>query len=171
MAMPRVLKDMTLYNEGFGYLGECQTVTLPPPTLKIEEWRASGMIGALGLDMGIDGLMELTATFGGPMRDILRQFGVTTAAGVYLRWVGAYQQEDTGAVDTIEIVVRGRHREIAMGDQEVGEVGEFSVTSVLAYYKLIWNGRTEIEYDPLAGILIVDGEDRYAAIRNALGRF
>jgi len=67
--------------------------------------------------------------------------------------------------------VRGRHKEIEFGDQEVGEAGEFSVTSGLVYYKLVWNGRTEIEIDVLAGIEIVDGVDRRAAIRNAIGIF
>src|SRR3546814_15283636 len=88
--------------------------------------------------MGLDGLMEMTSTFGGPMRDILRQYGVTKVNGVYLRFVGAYQQDDTSAVDNIEVIVRGRHSEIDMGDQEVGDASEFKVTSVLSYYKLVW---------------------------------
>ena len=35
--------------------------------------------------------------------------------------------------------------------------GEFAVTSALAYYKLVWNGRTEIEIDFLNMVEIVDG--------------
>src|SRR3546814_15344276 len=73
--------------------------TLPPLKRKIEGWRGGGMGGEVGLDMGLDGLMEMTSTFGGPMRDILRQYGVTKVNGVYLRFVGAYQQDDTSAVD------------------------------------------------------------------------
>src|SRR3546814_835216 len=106
-----------------------------------------------------------------PMRDILRQYGVTKVNGVYLRFVGAYQQDDTSAVDNIEVIVRGRHSEIDMGDQEVGEASEFKVTSVLSYYKLVWNGRTEIEIDPLNMIEIVNGIDLLAEQRNALGIF
>ena len=169
MGLPRTLKNMMLFNEGLAYLGEVKTVTLPPLTRKIEEWRGGGMSGPVGMDMGLDGVMELQSTFGGPMRDILRQWGVTTVDGVYLRFAGAYQQDDTGAVDNIEIIVRGRHSEIEMGDQEVGEPGEFNVTSKLAYYKLVWNGRTEIEEDPLNMISIVNGIDRLAEQRAALG--
>ena len=40
--------------------------------------------------------------------------------------------------------------------------------TALAYYKLTWNGVTVIEADVLAGILIVGGIDRRAAIRSAL---
>ncbi len=168
MGMARTLKDMMLFNEGLAYLGECKTVALPTLTRKTEEWRGGGMGGIAEMDMGLETL-ELQSTFGGPMRDILRQFGVTTVNGVYLRFAGAYQQDDTGAVDSVEVIVRGRHKEIEFGDQEVGEAGEFSVTSSLVYYKLVWNGRTEIEIDVLAGIEIVDGVDRRAEIRAALG--
>ena len=67
--------------------------------------------------------------------------------------------------------MRGRHEEIEMGEQKPGEPGEFKVKSALAYYKLVWNGRTEIEIDPLAGIEIVDGIDRSAERRAAIGIF
>src|SRR3546814_528389 len=112
MGLPRTQKNMMLFNEGLAYMGEVKTVTLPPLKRKIEGWRGGGMGGEVGLDMGLDGLMEMTSTFGGPMRDILRQYGVTKVNGVYLRFVGAYQQDDTSAVDNIEVIVRGRHSEI-----------------------------------------------------------
>lgn len=170
MGLPRVLKDMMLFNEGFAYLGECASVTLPTLTRKMEEWRGAGMSAPVKLDMGMEAL-ELEAAFGGPMRDILRQFGVTTVAGVYLRFAGSYQQDDTANVDQVEVIVRGRHEEIEMGEQKTGEVGEFKVKSALAYYKLVWNGRTEIELDPLNGIEIVGGVDRAADRRAAIGIF
>lgn len=170
MGSPRTLKDMMLFNEGLAYVGEVQTVTLPTLTRKTEEWRGGGMGGVAEMDLGLEAL-EMSFTCGGPMRDVLRQFGVTTIDGVYLRFAGAYQQDETGSVDTIEVIVRGRHKEIEMGDQEVGEAGEFSVTSGLVYYKLLWNGRTEIEIDIMAGIEIIDGVDRRAAIRSALGLY
>jgi P2 family phage contractile tail tube protein len=120
--------------------------------------------------MGMEAL-EMKSVFGGPERAMLRQFGVVRVNGVYLRFVGFYQQQDTGQSDTIEIVVRGRHAEIEMGDQELGSAADFTVTSALAYYKLIWNGRTEIEIDPLNMVQIVDGVDLMAEQRSALGLF
>ena len=170
MGMPRTLKDMMLFNEGLAYIGQVSSVTLPTLSRKMEEWRGGGMGGVAEMDMGLEA-MELKSTFGGPMRDILRQFGVTAANGVYLRFAGAYQDDDTSAVDSVEVIVRGRHKEIEMGDQKVGEAGEFSVPPSIVYYKLVWNGRTEIEIDVLAGIEIIDGIDRRAEIRAALGIF
>jgi P2 family phage contractile tail tube protein len=88
-----------------------------------------------------------------------------------MRFVGNYQKDDTSAVDTVEVVLRGRFSEIEMGDQEVGEASEFTATMAVAYYKLVWNGRTEIEIDPLNMVEIVGGVDRLAERRSALGMF
>ncbi|MCW2363532.1 MULTISPECIES: phage major tail tube protein [Sphingobium] len=170
MGLPRTLKNMMLFNEGSAYLGEVKTVTLPTLTRKMEEYRGGGMGAPISLDMGMEAL-SASFTAGGPLRDALRQFGIQTVDGVYLRFAGAYQQDDSGAVDAIEVVMRGRYSEIEMGDQEVGEPGEFSATVAIAYYKLIWNGRTEIEIDFINMIEIVDGVDRLAAQRNAIGLF
>jgi len=168
MALPRTLKDMLLFNEGLNYLGDAKTVTLPTLTRKMEEWRGAGMNVPVSMDMGMEA-MELSFTCGGLRRDVLRQWGMPTAAGVYLRFAGNYQSDDTAAMDHVEVIVRGRHSEIEMGDQETGEVSEFKATMALAYYKLVWNGRTEIEIDPLAMIEIVGGVDRLAERRSALG--
>ncbi|MES2173285.1 MAG: phage major tail tube protein [Pseudomonadota bacterium] len=170
MGLPRILKNMNFYNEGFAYGGEAKTVTLPTLTRKMEEYRGGGMSGPVQIDMGMEA-MELSATFGGPVRNILRQWGAPTVDGVYLRFAGSYQQDDTAAVDTIEVIVRGRYSEIEMGDQEVGEAGEFGVTMAVAYYKLVWNGRIEIEIDPMNMVEIVDGIDRLAERRASLGMF
>lgn len=170
MGLPRTLKNMMLFNEGLAYLGEVQTVNLPTLTRKMEDYRGGGMSAPVRLDMGMEA-MEASFTAGGPLRDVMRQFGVETVDGVYLRFAGSYQQDDSGAVDAIEVIMRGRFSELEMGDQEVGEPGEFNATIALAYYKLIWNGRTEIEIDPLNMVEIIGGVDRLAQQRNALGIF
>jgi P2 family phage contractile tail tube protein len=170
MGLPRILKNMNFYNEGFAYGGEAKTVTLPTLTRKMEDYRGGGMTAPVKLDMGMEA-MELSATFGGPVRDVLRQWGTSTVDGVYLRFSGSYQQDDNSSVDTIEVIVRGRYSEIEMGDQEVGEAGEFSITMAVAYYKLVWNGRTEIEIDPLNMVETVGGVDLSVNLRASIGIF
>ena len=170
MGMPRTLKDMMLFNEGLEYRGDAKSVSLPTLSRKTEGYRGAGMSGEVQMDMGMEA-MELSFTCGGPMRDVLRQWGEPTVDGVYLRFVGNYQADDTAAIGNIEVVVRGRFTEIEMGDQEVGEASEFKATMAVAYYKLEWNGRTEIEIDPLNMIEVVNGQDRLAARRAALGIF
>jgi P2 family phage contractile tail tube protein len=170
MGMPRTLKDMMLFNEGFAYLGDAKKVTLPTLSRKMEGYRGAGMSGEVQIDMGMEGI-ELSFTTGGPMRDVLRQWGEPRVDGIYVRFVGNYQADDTAAIDHIEVIARGRHKEIEMGDQETGEPSEFKSTMPLAYYKLVWNGRTEIEIDFLNMVEIVDGVDRLAERRALLGRF
>jgi len=168
MALPRKLKNLNLFNEGQSYLGEVASVTLPKLTRKLEGWRGGGMDGAVKIDMGAGDDLDLEFTTGGPMRDVLRQFGVTRAAGVFLRFAGAWQNDGTGAVDTVEVTVRGRHEEIDFGESKPGESGEFKVKSALAYYRLDWNGVTEVEIDTINGVFIVGGVDRNAEIMAAI---
>lgn len=168
MGLPRKLKDLMLFNAGVAYVGEVGSVTLPKLSRKLEAWRGGGMDGEVKVDLGQEA-MEMEFTCGGLMLDVLRQFGVMTAAGVMLRFAGAYQRDDTGAVDKVEVIVRGRHEEIDMGEAKGGEDTEFKVKSSLAYYKLVVNGRTEIEIDPINMVLIVGGVDRLAERRAALG--
>ncbi|MNU06056.1 Phage tail tube protein FII [compost metagenome] len=69
----------------------------------------------------------------------------------------------------MEIVVRGRHEEIDFGDAEPGEDTEHKITTTCSYYKLLVDGRTEIEVDLLNFTLIVDGRDLLAEHRRAIG--
>lgn len=165
---PAKLKNMNLFANGESYLGVVAEVTLPKLTAKMESWRGGGMLGEVKVDMGIDAL-ELEFTLGGLMVQVLRQFGVTDAAGVLLRFMGAYQADDGSAPVGVELVVRGRHEEIDMGSAKPGDDTEWKVKSPLTYYKLVINGRTEIEIDLPGAIYLVGGIDRYAEIRSMLG--
>lgn len=167
MAMPRKLKNMNVFNEGNSWLGEVSSVTLPKLTRKLEDWRGGGMDGIVKLDMGAEA-MEIETTCGGPMLDVLKQFGVTNMAGVYLRYAGWHENDATGTTDTVEVTVRGRHEEIDMGESKPGEGGEFKTKTALVYYRLEWNGREVIEIDVLNMVFRVDGVDRLAEMRAAL---
>jgi len=168
MALPKKLKFFNVFGDGISWLGQCIELKLPVLSRKMEEYRAGGMNGPIDLDFGMEKL-ELEAKYGGLMRDILRTFGVTTHNGVMLRFAGSYQQEDTGAVDAVELVVRGRHKEIDMGTAKAGDDTEFGVKSSLSYYKLTVNGVVEIEIDLVGMKEIVNGVDRLAAHRIAIG--
>ena len=168
MALPRTLKHFNVFADGHSFAGECEEITLPKLTRKLEEFRAGGMNGPVDLDLGNEKL-ELEATYGGPMREILRQYGITRADGVLVRFAGAYQRDDTGDVDAVEIVVRGRHTEIDFGNGKAGDKSPFKVKSSLSYYELIVNGEVWIEIDHVNFIEVVFGVDRLAEQRRAIG--
>lgn len=168
MALPRKLKNYNVFGDGESFLGQAKTVTLPTLTRKMEDFRGGGMSGPVSVDFGQEGI-ELKVVYGGFMRQILRQYGLTTHDGAQLRFAGAYQRDDTGATDSVEVVVRGRHSEIEFGDAEAGEDTEFNVTTKCSYYKLSVNGVTEVEIDLVNMIEIVGGVDRLAQQRRAIG--
>lgn len=170
MALPLKLKNQNLFNEGNSYQGQCGTVTLPKLTRKLEAWRGGGMDGPVKVDLGMgDDGIQLEWTIGGYDLIAVRQYGITSASGVMLRWNGAAQRDDTGRTSAVEVVVRGRHEEIDMGEAAPGEDTEQKVVTTCTYYKLTVDGRVEIEIDLLNMIFRVDGIDRYEEMRGALG--
>src|SRR4051812_12504664 len=114
MAFPRVLKLMTVFQNGVSYLGETTEVTLPTLGREFADYRGGGLIGPIKLDMGQKAI-DFEHKYGGWMRDHVRQFGLTSLDGVQLRFVGAYQDDSDGSVSTVEITIRGRHEEIDQG--------------------------------------------------------
>lgn len=170
MAMPRKLKNMMLFNDGHSYLGVAKSVTLPTLGRKMEAFRGAGMNGPVKADLGMsDDGIQLEWSLGGLDLTVLKQFGAVGAAAVPLRFTGSYQQDDTGEETAVEIVVRGRHESIEMGEATAGEDTEHKITTAGSYYKLIVDGETVIEIDLLNFIEIVGGEDRLAKQRASLG--
>ena len=86
-----------------------------------------------------------------------------------LRFAGSFQQDDTGTVSAVEVVVRGRHETIEMGEATPGEDTEHSITTTCSYYKLAVDGEVLVEIDLLNFIEIIDGKDMLAEQRKAIG--
>ena len=160
MALPKKLKALNLFNNGESYLGQVVEVKLPTLSRKMEEYRGGGMNGPVDIDFGQEKI-ELEWKCGGMMRSVLNQYGAISHSAVQLRFAGAYQRDDSGAVDAVEFVVRGRHKEIDPGTGKSGDDTEFAVKTSASYYKLMINGSTVIE--------IVNGVDLLAPHRRAIG--
>lgn len=168
MGLPSKVKNFVLFNDGNNYVGVIGEFTQPKIAHAMEEWRGGGMLGPVKIDNGLQ-LMEAEFTNGGLVRQCLRQLGDTRVDGGLLRLRKAYQADDGSGVDAVEIVMRGRPEEFDMGNVKAGEDTEHKVKWPLAYYKVTINDRVEIEIDMLNAVYIVDGTDRYAEIRAALG--
>ncbi|AZE99047.1 Phage major tail tube protein [Pseudomonas orientalis] len=170
MAMPRKLKNLNLFNDGNSYLGVAKSVTLPALGRKMEAYRGGGMNGPVKADLGMsdDGIQFEWKT-GGLDLISLRQFGAVNASAVALRFSGPYQQDDTGEVSIVEVVVRGRHETIEMGDAQPGEDTEHSMTTTCSYYKLTVDGEEIIEIDLLNFVEKVNGVDMLEKHRTGMG--
>lgn len=170
MALPKKLKNMNLFNDGVSYVGQSKSVTLPKLSRKFEQFRGGGMDGPVKADLGhSDDGIQLEWTLGGWDLTALRQYGAVSVSGVMLRWAGSIQRDDTGDVSAVEVVVRGRHEEIDMGDAESGEDTEHKFTTTCSYYKLTIDGNVEVEIDLLNFIFNVNGKDMLAEHRKAIG--
>lgn len=168
MAMPRKLKHMNIFEDGVSYIGQAKEISTPKLALKTESYRGGGMLAEVEIDMGLEKL-ELEITFGGLMPDTVKKFGVAKLDGVQLRFAGSYQSEDTGTVDAIEIAMRGRYTEIDPDKAKAGDDTEMKVKAALTYYKLSINGADIVEIDVVNMIYIVNGVDRMAEHRKAIG--
>lgn len=170
MALPRKLKNMNLFNDAQSYLGIIEEVTLPKITRKFEGYRGGGMNGSAQIDMGLDdGALDMDITLGGIEAQIYDQWGISQIDGVMLRFNGAYQRDDTGETTAVEVVVRGRFKEIDPGNSKAGENTQVKLPFIPTYYKLIMDGSEKIEIDILNMIEKAGGVDRLAEQRAALG--
>lgn len=171
MALPRKLKYLNLFNDGLSYMGIVNSVTLPKLTRKLESYRGAGMNGSTSIDMGLDDdALTVEWTIGGlPDDDLWSQYAVPGASDVPLRFSGSYQRDDTGDVSGVEIVLRGRHKEIDGGENKQVENTETKITTQCTYYKLIVDGKELIEIDVVNMIEKVNGIDRLAQHRQHLG--
>lgn len=168
MALPSLLKNFNLYNDGNSLMGVADEVALPKLSRKMEEYQGAGMPMPVELDMGNEKI-ELDWTCNGFVFDAVKQYGTPKVGGVLLRFAGAYQREDTGDVQAVEIVVRGRHKEIDHDKAKVGDKSQTKVKTVCSYYKLTVARQVVMEIDALAMIFTVDGKDMMDKQRKAIG--
>ncbi len=167
MGLPHKLKNHNLFANGRSWIGLVPEVQLPKLAMKLEGYRGGGMLGELDAEMGLEKL-ETEIKLGGLVVQAIRMFGAIGVEGTMLRFVGAYQADDTGGVMASELVMGGRFTEVDPGSAKVGDNTEHSVKATLNYLKWSINGRTEVEIDMLRCIFIIDGIDRMAAIRAAI---
>ncbi|MBM3059975.1 phage major tail tube protein [Citrobacter braakii] len=170
MALPRKLKHLNLFNDGNNWQGIVESLTLPKFTRKFEKYRGGGMAGAVDVDMGLDdGALDTEFSIGGMESLLFKQLAKTTADGVQLRFTASIQRDDTGEVQAVELVVRGRHKEIDSGELKTGESNATKVSSTNSYAKLTINGEVLYEVDTINMVEIVDGVDLMEAHRRAIG--
>jgi P2 family phage contractile tail tube protein len=168
MALPKKLKYLNLFNDGNSYLGVVSSLTLPKLTRKLENYRGGGMSGSVSVDFGLDDdALALEWTLGGMDELVLQQWGST--ADIPLRFAGSFQRDDTGDISAVEVVMRGRHKEFDFGEYKQGEDTETKISTQCTYFKLTIDGKELIEVDTVNMVEIVNGVDRLAEHRSALG--
>lgn len=166
--LPSALKNFNLFNDGQSYMGIVNEITPPKLSRKMEEYIAGGMSGPIEIDFGQEKI-ELDWSTGGLVVDALAQYGAQSHNAVQLRFAGAFEADDTGVVNSVEIVVRGRHKEIDFGNAKMQDKTEHKFKTTCSYYRLIIDGVDIMEFDFINGVEIIGGIDRKSQIRAAIG--
>lgn len=166
--LPSILKNFNVFTDGVSWQGEVDEVTQPKLTRKLEDFRAGGMSGPIPIDMGNEKI-EIEVTLGGFVLDAVKKYAATKHDAVMLRFAGAYQNENTGGYDAVEIVVRGRYAEMDFGTAKAGDKSQTKIKMTCSYYKLSVNNDPYIELDFVNMIEIVNGVNILAAQKAAMG--
>lgn len=164
--MTKVLKNFNLFVDGRGYAGRAEEVTPPKLTIKTEELRAGGMDAPAAIDMGME---KLEAGFSLIEYDpeLLKQFGLVSGNGVQLTLRGALVDDTT--TTPMVIGLRGMFTEIDMGKFKAGDKATMQCLVACRYYSLEIGGRKLIEIDVDNMTRVIDGVDKLAEVRAALG--
>ncbi|MEL5405999.1 phage major tail tube protein [Serratia nevei] len=170
MALPRKLKYLNLFNDANSYQGVIEEITLPKLTRKLEAFRGGGMGGSASVDLGLDdGALDAEITLGGIEAQIYKQWGIAKVDGVLLRFAGSFQRDDTAEIIAVEVVMRGRFSEFDHGNYKQGDNTQTKLSAKNTYFKLTWDGSVLMEVDTVNMVEIVDGVDRLAEHRRAIG--
>lgn len=168
MSLPRKLKNFNLFVVGLSYAGLVPEITLPKLSRKTEDYRAGGMGGPIKSLQGLEAL-EMQWTLAGYDFTALAQWGSQSVGGLLLRFAGALQSEDSGAISSVEVVMRGAHTEVDFGAAKAGDKTEIKISTALSYYKLSLNNLPLIEIDVVNLIERVGGVDLAVDERAAIG--
>lgn len=167
MAARDVLKNINLFVDGRGYAGQLSEYNPPELTLVTEDYRGGGMDAPITVEMGMEPL-ETSFSLIAYDRDVLALFGIAEGNGVRLIARGALESYD-GTVKPVVHTMRGKITQLSRGTWAPGQLPALQVTLRLTYYQEEHNGEVIHEIDIDNMVRIVNGTDRLAQLRDALG--
>lgn len=171
MKRPLVLDNFNIYLGETGTQWVCAgDIELPEITWTETEVSQAGMSGKVSVPLlGHSDSMKVTIT--APVLSL----DAIMAAAINSQLITArmaVQQRDSagGAISTLPevIVMRGMNSSFKPGTLKKGETMDTSLTFELDYLKIIINGKVAFEHDKWNNILIINGEDKLAAVRDAI---
>ncbi len=168
MALPAKLKNFNVFNDAESWMGQVSEIALPKLGRMMEEYRGGGMNGPVDIDLGQEKI-EMELTLGGLLFNVFTQYAAAKADAILVRFNGAYQKDDTGAVHSVQIVTRGRYKEIDLGTAKPGDDTVKKLNMTCSYYKLTVDSVDMIEIDLINGIEITGGENKLELQRLAMG--
>lgn len=159
-----ILRNCTLWADRTSKLGQIGDVTLPVPTVKVEEMRNAGMVRPREVAMGYE---KTEAGFKMPGLDpqILKLFGLRPGVEKPFLVTGALVDED-GTVHSAVASLRGFIKTADPGTWKPGDMAENGYSLAISYYKLEIDGDPILEVDDFD--VSIGGVSQVASIKSAL---
>lgn len=167
MAARDVLKNINLFVDGRGFAGQIDEYNAPDLALQVEDYRGGGMDAPTAIDMGMEAL-ETNFALIKYDAETLAQFGVAEGQLVPFTARGALESFD-GTVKPVLHQMRGKITRIARGTWAAGQKPTLTITMRLDYYREEVDGVTLHEIDVINMIRTINGVDRLAEQRAAIG--
>lgn len=162
-----VLKNFNLFVDGRGYAGQVLEYSPPDLSVATEDFRAGGMDAPVAVEMGQEGL-ETSFQLGAYDRDVLALWGISEGAQVPLTIRGALESYD-GTVKPVVHKMRGKITALQRGTWTPGQQAPLTVTMRLEFYEEQHDGEVVNQIDIPNMRRVIDGVDRLADQRAALG--
>lgn len=163
----KILKNFTVAVDGRGFAGNVEEFQLPNLNLTTDDFRAGGMDAPVPVDLGMEKL-ETSFTTAKHCADTLALFGVAEGQSIPMTARAALEDMD-GTTTAVTITMRGRITSIQPAAWTPGSKATTQYTLALSYYKYEQGGSTIHEIDIPNMVRIINGTDRLAEQRSALG--
>lgn len=167
MALPKTLRNFSLYVDGRGYAGRVSELTPPTLSVQTEEYRGGGMDVPAQIDMGMEAL-EFEFVLAEYDPEVLKLFGLVNQNAVQCTIRGALMANGENATPIVYNLT-GHIKEHDPGSMVAGEITEATFVLGLRYYKLSIGGDVIHEIDVENMTRIINGTDQLASIRTAIG--
>lgn len=169
MALPHKLKAFQLFVDGGNWINEVPSLTLPELGRNLTEYRGGGMAGPVQVDMGQNEI-QFEWTTPNMRADVFSTYGAPEHDAAQLRFEGSYESDEDGSVIPVRVIAHGRYATVGSADAQAGEDNDgMQWTMTCSYYRLEIDGEDVLEIDMVNATFIVNGEDRYADRRAAIG--
>ena len=165
-----VLHNAALYINGNSCLGRADEIKLPTIKVKLDEIKATGMIGTIKVPVGVealDGDIKWNAVYPEQWPSLLDPF-----SALQLQIRGSLETHgSTGrtAQRPYVVLLTASFYEVPMGDFKPKSPAEFPSKFNATYIKQKVDGQDVLEFDAMANIWRVGGKDMLETYRQNLG--
>jgi P2 family phage contractile tail tube protein len=164
------VSNANVYLNGASLIGQVEEVTLPVLKNKGQEHKALGLLGTLVLPSGFDKLeakFKFNSFYPTTYRQLANQY---RSQDVQVRAsLESHDGDDDFTQVPVVIYLRGYFNETPLGAFKQHDNVELEMSMNVTYCKLVIDGEDIFEFDTLANIYKVDGEDLTAEYRANIG--